>query len=306
MHRSERRIVRPVLTLDTVLEDTAMRLHPCQEFTTEPNLQLPPEGNECAPQVRPATRKTVLQEHCGDMWDKLVFVLYAIERAIHRSACVFVCLLDEIPDEIDLVAADRSGQIYWSGVTSYVACIALAESGPATSGKGPYRKGHWIARKRFDVQSRLPSEGFPIEVWSADRFEQLGLPGRTAFYVLIEDEQALLDQPDSIDNVVRVAVHEDVAFAVNRDRAMQHMLAIEVASEILYRGLRAAVHNGLAVSGLPEYSYIARWVSALRRGTGIAENSLLQAVRDENYAFVRSVVQSRYDLLSELARTSRS
>ena len=306
MHRSETRIVRPVLTLDTVLKDTAMRLHPDQAFTTEPSLQLPPEGNECAPQVRPAICKTVLQEHCGDAWNKLVFVLCVIESAIHRSARVFECFLDEVPDEIDLVAADRSGQIYWGGVTSYVACIAFAESGPATSDRGPYRKGHWIARKCFNVQSRLPSEGFPIEVWSADRFEQLGLPGRTAFYVLIEDEQALLDQTDSIDNVVRVAVHDDVTFVINRDKGMQHMLAVEVVSEILYRGLRAVVHNELAVSELPEHCYIARWVSALRRGAGIAEKSLLQAVRDENYAFVRSVVQSRYDLLSELARTSRS
>lgn len=305
MRRRERRVVRPILTLDAVLSETAMRLHPDGPFTTEPSLQLPPEGIECAPQVRPVIQTSVLQEKCADVWNKLVFVLHVIERSIHRSTPVFTCPLDDVPDEIDLTAADRSRSIYWGGVTSYIASIALAEATPGTESRRPFRKGHWIARKRFDVQTRQLNEGFPIEIWGADKFQEHGFPSRTAFCVLVDDENALLDQTDGIDTAITVAVHEDMAYVIGRDKELQYMFVVEVVTEILYRALRALVHNRNDISVLPENSYIAQWISRLRRGSGITEARLLQAVAQEDYAFIRSVVQSRYDLLSELGKSSR-
>jgi len=306
MRRRESRVVRPILTLDTALAETAMRLHPDQEFTTERPLQLPSEGSDYTPQIRPVVCKAVLQDHYGDIWNKLTFLLYVVERLLHKSTVIFSCPLDNIPDEIDLVTMDPSGQIYWGGVTSYVACIALAEPVPVTRDRSsPSRKGHWIARKRFEVPSRQLSEGFPIEVWGADRFREFGLSSRTAFCVLVNDAEELLGQPDSIDNAVRVIVHEDMAYIISRDKALQHMIATEVASETIYRALRAAIQNGLTLSDLDEYSFLARWVSRLRRGTGISEETLLRAAREEDYALIRSIVQSRQDLLTELTRLSR-
>ncbi|WP_448575943.1 hypothetical protein [Thermomicrobium sp.] len=297
--RTETRLIRPILTIDEVLADVELRLSPDQPYTRDTLLEVPDEnGRGCFPQLRVVLHTEPIDEECPELRDRLLLTVCVSERPIHRSTMVYSSSLDQVPEEIDLYSLDCARDIHWQGVDEIRVYLLLARSDPSALPGRPFRKGHWVAQKRFEIRSKVRSDHFPITLWTRERFERERLPGDTVFWLDLRDETILFEKQAKLDDGLLVAVHADLFRSLSRDRRFQREFAVEVLAEIVYRGLRS-----LEGEAVPENSYLDRLIERLARKARISRRKLEEAARNDDYSTVRAVVQSAYDLLRELSAT---
>jgi hypothetical protein len=297
--RTETRLIRPILTIDEVLADVELRLSPDLPYTRNTLLEMPEEnGQGCLPQLRLVLRTEPIDRECPELRDRLLLTVCVSEPPIHRSTMVYCSSLDHVPEEIDLASLVRARDILWQGVDEIVVYLLLAQSNPSARPGQPFRKGHWVAQKRFEIRSKVRSDHFPITLWTREQFERERLPGDTVFWLDLREEKILLDEQPKLDDALLVAVHEDFFHSLSRDRRFQREFAVEVLTEIVYRALRS-----LDGSVVPENSYLDRLVERLARQAGISRKRLEEAARKDDYSTVRAVVQSAFDLLRQLNAT---
>lgn len=184
--RSEPRTVRPFLAakkIEHVLDGIGIRLKQGEPFEEEEVIRI--AASEVG-QLEPTIRLTIDQTCLSSLEDgdkKNVRCLIFVEGSfIKRTELIHQTDLDlREPMEID-VPVDLAQRMRFGSSTKVTIALCLMKERERIAGK-PFRKGHWLAKKTFDISVERDSTAFSIEPLDDIIRLRFGLPEGTLYFV---------------------------------------------------------------------------------------------------------------------------
>lgn len=240
--RSEPRTVRPFLAarqVQHVLDSSAIRLKPGEPFEHTEAIRI--AASEVG-RLEPTLRLDIDREGLASLADEdrknikcLVFVESSFVKRTELIQQVDLDLREPVEVEIPIDFAQRIRFGYLSKVT---VALCLMNEQKMAPGK-PFRKGHWLAKKTFDITVEHDSMAFSIEPLDELIRHKFGLPDGTLYFINYLGGFNEPMEPDSPPARVYVAkeVIDRLSLATQQKTAsvVESFLASEIAAFLVAR-----------------------------------------------------------------------
>lgn len=292
-------VARPFLSVDDYLKGVKFRLRSDRPFDGKDSYEAQDIDLD---RLAPEFQLPLGEGLPPNLVKGLSLVVRLQDLNLRRSEIVFEENLDKAPATY-AVPTSVAKQYAWKAGVRAIVTVMQREDRKRQAGQ-PYRRGHWIARRVFHVGRKGKSSNFPIEKWEPHRFEGLGLPSDTVYWleVMSDDLNQSIKNPNE---AFVLGIRADVfdAFAGSEDasaRAFNAMLKAEVLTDLLVVGL-SNMEGELVKGGL-----LASLVNRLNRSTDVKVTTLREWSKSpEGRAKIRAHVQTMTQARNTLARLKR-
>jgi len=300
--RTERRTVRPFVSIDDALSDVRLRVRPDAEFEDGPRLEIDDSQEAVISpgfslQIDETALKALEPLDLGDF----AVVIRVSDARLHRSAIVFGTNLANVPREWRMPRSIADSFAWRYGLRLTVAVVLSNDRSPQPG--EPRLRGHWVARKDFIVRERARRSAFQVENWPPERFAELGLPRNTAYWLGIEGAD-LNANPEEVAETLRIAFRSDVfnALAANegspKGDAPSSCILAEIVTDIMMYGIGDLAEG----DSVDEHSVLGGLLERIARSAKIDRDKLINMARENLRPRVRAFVQDALGTRKALAK----
>jgi hypothetical protein len=286
--------------LEKALDETSISLKAGEPFSLETTLRIPAtEVGRLAPTLRVSVDGTCLGTLPKSEQRQLVGLIFAESQFLKNCELVrhfeplnesaFDC---DIPT--DLVRSLRLG------IRSSVSVLLCLSSERAVVPGQPFRKGHWLAKKTFELNSEKEGMAFSIEPLDDHARNRLRLPDGTLYYVDYIggfNEPLVADSPPA-----RVYVDKDVIdrlALVSQQRqaaVVEGMLAAEITAALVARAVADLGEAEEIAPGTPLSSLLKR----LRESSRLDDSAILAMARESGAPRLRAFLQADCEIVRSI------
>ncbi len=290
--RTEKRTVRPFPSWDDFLKGVRFKLSAEADFDERTSFDISDIGSaDFAPSFLLRIDKSTLQPSSWPDPSDVSLVIRIVDLRLRRSELLFQSDLDNCPSVWAIPKADCNRFSWRSGVDLSVALVLKSER-QAQPGQ-PLLRGLWIARKDFSIRARSEPRAFPIDRWTAEDFAIRGLPRDSVYWVwFITDElnARFDDAAEAFRVCLRADVYDALVYAEKTDgaRALSSMIAAEILTEVLWRGLGRLADGETVERG----SLLHSAVSRVAKATNATCERLRKLVADGELSSLRAFAQA--------------
>ncbi len=300
--RTETRVVRPFESVEACLAGVRFRLSRDADFDERTSFDVSEfELGDIGPEFRLAIDRSALRGLGSLSPPDLSLVVRLGDARLRRSELVFVGGLDNLPDTW-AVPPDVRNRFSWKfGVDASVALVLRSERSPQPG--QPFMRGHWVARKDFSVRAKAEPRAFPIERWSAEGFARRGLPRDSVYWIefMADDLNARFDDPGEAFRVcLRADVYDSLVGSQEtpQGRAAMSLIAVEILTEVLWRGLRSLEEG----EEIERRGLLHSAVERVRKATNATEETLRRFVAGHELSTLRTFAQAALGVRRHVAR----
>ncbi|GIV03747.1 MAG: hypothetical protein KatS3mg015_2577 [Fimbriimonadales bacterium] len=301
-HRTETRVVRPFESVEACLAGVRFRLSPEADFDERTSFDVSEvKSTDIAPEFRLSIDQSALESLGSLSPPDLSLVVRLADSRLRRSELVFESGLESLP-ETWAVPPDVRNRFSWkSGVDASVAVVLRSERPP---GPGqPFMPGHWVARKDFSVRAKAAPRALSIERWTAEDFVREGLPRDSVYWIqfVTDDLNSQFNDPGEAFRVcLRADVYDSLVGShdTRQGRAVMSLIAGEILTEVLWRGLRNLGDGEEIVRGGLLHAAVAR----VRKATNSTDEVLRRLAADDELSTLRAFVQAALGVRRHVAR----
>jgi len=184
--RSEPRTVRPFLAakkVEHILNESALRLKPGEPFERSESIHVPAsEVGRLEPTIRLAIDPAELALIDDDDKNTMKCLVFIESSFVKRTELVQQIDLD-LREPIDVeIPVDLARRIRFGSSSKVTIALCLMKERDKTAGK-LFHKGHWLAKKTFEVTVEKESAAFKIEPLDDLVRHQFGLPEGTLYFI---------------------------------------------------------------------------------------------------------------------------
>jgi len=300
--RTETRTVRPFPSIDGSLTAVRLKLFPDAGFDERTSFDASEaELRDVNPEFRLVVERSALEASGLPTAADLSLVIRLADIRLRRSELVFESGLESLP-ETWAVPPDVRNRFSWKfGVDASVALVLRSERSPQPG--QPFMPGHWVARKDFSVRANREPRALPIERWTAEDFVRERLPRESVYWIqfVTDDLNSRFDDPGEAFRVcLRADVYDSLVGSQEtpRGRAVMSLIAAEILTEVLWRGLRNLGDGEEIERGGLLHSAVVR----VRKATNATEETLRRFVADHELSTLRTFAQAALGVRRHVTR----
>lgn len=293
--RSETRKVRPFLVtkeLARALDRCAVRLRPGDSFVHEESIKIP--AGEVG-RLEPTLRLSINQASLAMLMPAertdlrcMVFLESGFLKRIDILADTETTLSESMDIDIPLELS-RQLRIGNSSILSVALC--LNRERPKSAGTA-FHKGHWLAKKTFDLNVEKEGAAFSIEPLDDAVRKRFSLPPGSLYYIHYLgglNEPVSADSPPAKVYVAKEVIDRLVLTTQQRNAAtVEAMLAAEIAAAIVSRAFDEMGEEEEVTAGSP----LASLLKKLRDGFGVDISTVRQWCNDNDGLRLRAYLHA--------------
>ena len=238
-HKSATRDIRPFFgtaSLEQALDTAQIRLFEDQPFTDASAFTIEEQdAARLSIALRPNLSEATLSGGAIAR-AKLVLAITALNPFLKRTVLVqTVALSGAAPEEV-MIGAEVLERLGGGSRMTLEVALCLSKQMPKQPGS-PFLRGHWIAKKTFDLRPPTIAEDFGIDPMDDAGWKAMGMPAKTLYFV---QYYSGVNEPVSKDRpMAKVLIHADAYKKLSTDsnakmaKPLMAFLAAEIPCQIL-------------------------------------------------------------------------
>jgi len=208
--KSATKDVRPffqVVSLEDCLERAQIQLYEGHEFTSEEAFTIEEQDiSRLSVVVRPNLTESILAS-APIPRANLILGVTAVNPFLKKTVLIQrISLEKDIPDDIT-IGSEALEQLGGGSPMTVEIALCLAGGGTREPGR-PFKRGHWISKKTFDLRPPKPTEDFDVEPTDDATWKMLGFPAKTLYSV--EYYSGFNEAVNKAQPIAKVRIHSDV------------------------------------------------------------------------------------------------